>query len=58
MTIKDVQALKKDLLELDVELKRFKGEILAARIKQIEQTIRRPASRSRAGKRAMLAHSC
>ena len=58
MTIKDVQALKKELLELDVELKRFKGEILAARIKQLERTIRRPASRSRGGKRAMLAQSC
>ncbi len=58
MTMKDVQALKKELLELDVELTRFKGEILAARIKQLELTIHRPAIRSRARKRAMLAQSC
>ena len=58
MTMKDVQALKKELLELDVELKRFKGEILSARIKQLEQTIHRPTSRSRARKRAMLAQYC
>ncbi len=46
MTTKQVQALKKELLELDVELKSFKGEILAGRIKQLEQEIRRPAGRS------------
>ena len=58
MTMKDVQALKKELLELDVELTRFKGEILAARIKQLEQTIHRPASRLRASKRAIPARPC
>jgi hypothetical protein len=58
MTIKDVQALKKELLELDAELKRFKGEILAARMKQLEQKIHRPTSRSLASKSAMLAQSC
>lgn len=49
MAIKDVQALKKELLELAVELKGFKGEILAARVTQLEQTIHRPASISRKG---------
>jgi len=58
MTMKDVRALKNKLLELDVELKRFKGEILAARVEQLEQTIHRPASRSRARKRAIPALSC
>jgi len=58
MTIIEVQALKKELLELNAELKRFKGEILAARVEQIEQTIHRPATRSRARKRAMAAQSC
>ena len=57
MTMKDVQALKKELLELAVELKGFKGEILAARVTQLEQTIHRPASRSRAIARAMPALS-
>ncbi len=53
MTMKDVQALKKELLELAVELKGFKGEILAARVTQLEQTIHRPVSRSRSRARAM-----
>ncbi len=57
MTMKDVQALKKELLELAVELKGFKGEILAARVTQLEQTIHRPASRSCARARAMPALS-
>lgn len=55
MTMKDVQALKKELLELDVELRRFKGEILTERIKQLEQKIRRPAGRSRARTHPVLA---
>ena len=57
MTTKDVQVLKNELLELAVELKRFKGDILAARVTQLEQTIRRPASRSRTRARAMPALS-
>jgi hypothetical protein len=55
--MKDVQALKKELLELDAELKRFKGEILAARIKQLEQTIHR-ADRPRPSQPAVLVRSC
>ena len=58
MTMKDVQAFKKELLELDAELKRFKGEILAARIEQLKQTIRKPTSRLRASKCAMPARPC
>ncbi|MHC4699523.1 MAG: hypothetical protein ACYTFQ_03000 [Planctomycetota bacterium] len=54
MTVKKMRALKKELLELDSELKRVKAEILAARIKQLAQEIHRPASGSRARKHEML----
>ncbi|MHC4628157.1 MAG: hypothetical protein ACYTDV_14355 [Planctomycetota bacterium] len=56
MTMRDVQALRKELLELDADLRRFKSEILAARIKQFEQTIH-SAERPRPSKPAVLAHS-
>ncbi|KPK38441.1 MAG: hypothetical protein AMJ65_12905 [Phycisphaerae bacterium SG8_4] len=58
MTMKDVQAFRKELLELDVELKRFKREILAGRIEQLERAIHRPTPRSHASTHALLAQSC
>ena len=56
--MKDVQALKKELLELDAELKRFRGEILAARVRQLKQTTHRPMSRPRPSGPAVLVRSC
>ncbi len=43
--MKDVQVLKKELLELDVELKRFKQELLATRANELEQIVHAPARR-------------
>ena len=43
--MKDVQVLKKELLELDVELKRFKQEFLATRVNELEQIVHAPARR-------------
>ena len=33
--MKDVQVLRKELLELDVELRRFKQELLTTRIEEL-----------------------
>jgi len=41
--MKDVQVLKKELLELDVELKRFKQELLTTRLNELEQIVHAPA---------------
>ena len=40
--MKDVQVLKKELLELDVELRRFKQELLAARVNEFERVVHPP----------------
>ena len=56
--MQDVQALKGELLELDAELKQFKHEILAARVRQLKQTTHRPMSRPHPSQPAVLAHSC
>jgi hypothetical protein len=56
--MKDVQALKRELLELDAELKRFKHEILAVRVRQLRQTTHRPMSRPHPSQPAVPAHSC
>jgi hypothetical protein len=44
--MKDVQVLKKELLELDVELKRFKEELLTTRFEQLEQIVHAPVGRA------------
>ena len=43
--MKDVLVLKKELLELDVELKRFKQGLLTARINELEAILHAPAKR-------------
>jgi hypothetical protein len=43
--MKDVQVLKKELLELDVELKRFKQELLTTRVNEFERIAHAPARR-------------
>ena len=40
--MKDVQVLKKELLELDVELKRFKQELLTTRVGELERIVHAP----------------
>ena len=43
--MKDVQVLKKELLELDVQLKRFKQELLTTRVGELERIVRAPTGR-------------
>lgn len=43
--MKEVQVLKKELRELDAELKRFKQELLTAGIDEFEQIVHAPARR-------------
>jgi len=43
--MKDVQVLKKELLELDVELKRFKQELLTKRVNEFERIVHAPTGR-------------
>ncbi len=45
MKVKETKAVKKQLQQLDVELRRFKAELLSARVAEIEQVIRMPAGR-------------
>jgi hypothetical protein len=45
MTMDEVQAVKNELRQLNVELKRFKEELLAARVKELEQVAHVPARR-------------
>ena len=42
----EVQALKNELEQLSVEVKRFKEELLTARIEELEQIVHAPARRS------------
>lgn len=49
MKVKEVQAVKKQLQQLDEELRRFKAELLTARAAEIKQTISRSAVRSYPG---------
>ena len=44
MKLKEAQAVKKQLQQLDVELRRFKAELLTARVAEIEKAIRRPGA--------------
>ncbi len=46
MKEQEVQAVKRQLLQLNAELRRFKRELLVARVEEIEQTLREPAVRS------------
>jgi hypothetical protein len=46
MKLKEAQTVKKQLQQLDVELRRFKAELLTARVAEIEKAIRRPAGRT------------
>ena len=46
MNMQDFQALKNELEQLNVELKRFKEELLTTRIKEMEQFVHSPARRS------------
>ena len=57
MTVNEVQAVKKELLDLDMELKELKGEILADRVIQLERRIGKPAVRPRPRTRAISALS-
>ena len=43
--MKEVQVLKRELLELDAELKRFKQELLTTTFEELEQIVHAPASR-------------
>ncbi len=45
MTMEEFQAAKNELEQLNVELKRFKEELLTARIKELEQIVHAPARR-------------
>ena len=40
--MKDIQVLKEELLELDVELKRFKQELLTTRVSELERIVHAP----------------
>ena len=46
MKPKEAQAVKKQLQQLDAELRQFKAELLTERIAEIEQTILRPGGRT------------
>jgi len=46
MNMQDFQALKNELEQLNVELKRFKEELLTTRIEEMEQFVHAPARRS------------
>ncbi|UCE47137.1 MAG: hypothetical protein JSW47_16205 [Phycisphaerales bacterium] len=50
MTMQEVQTVKRQLQQLNVELSRFKRELLTARVEELEQAIRRPAVRSCSGR--------
>jgi hypothetical protein len=43
--MKDAQVLKKELLELDVELRRLKRELLTARVNELERIVHAPTRR-------------
>ena len=46
MKMEEVQALGNELRQLNVELKRFKEELLTKRIEEFEQIVHAPARRS------------
>ena len=46
MTRDEFQALKNELEQLDVELKRFKEELRTTRIEELKQVVHAPARRS------------
>jgi len=50
MKKQEVQAVKRQLQQLNVELRRFKKDLLTARVEELERTGRRPAFRSHAGR--------
>jgi hypothetical protein len=45
MTMNEVQAVKNELEQLNVELKRFKEELLTARIEELKRIVHAPAKR-------------
>ncbi len=47
--MKEVQAVKKQLQQLDVELRTFKEELLVARVGELEQAIHSPGTNTRPG---------
>lgn len=49
MKLKEAQAVKKQLQQLDAELRRFKAELLTARVAEIEKAIRGPGCRAHQG---------
>ena len=46
MTMDEVQAVKNELQQVRVEVKRFKEELLTTRIEEFEQIVHAPARRS------------
>ncbi|MFH1716821.1 MAG: hypothetical protein ABIF19_05680 [Planctomycetota bacterium] len=46
MKMDEFHALKNELEQLNVELKRFKEELLTTRIEELEQIVHAPARRS------------
>jgi ribosomal protein L29 len=57
MKKQEVQAVRKQLQQLNVELRDLKKELLTARVEELEQTIRRPAVSSYSGRRDMFVAS-
>ena len=53
MKLKEAQAVKKQLQQLDAELRRFKAELLNARVAEIEKVIRSPGGRVNQGTRRL-----
>lgn len=53
MKMEEVRTVREQLQQLDVELRRFKEELLSERVAEFERSIHRPASGSSLGKRRM-----
>jgi peptidoglycan hydrolase CwlO-like protein len=45
MTMEEFQTLKNELQQLNVEMKRFKEELLTTRIEELKQIVHAPARR-------------
>jgi hypothetical protein len=50
MKTEEFKALKNELQQLNVELNRFKKELLTARVEELEQAIHAPAKKARLGR--------
>ena len=53
MKLKEAQAVKKQLQQLDAELRRFEAELLTARVAEIEKAIRSLGGRVNQGTRRL-----